>query len=185
MNLLGQDAAVGDGLGRDFSGSRQGNLGQDGAYQLVDQHGEEDDAAHDGTLGTEVCGDGGGHTQSHTGLGQQGDAQVFAHGLGAANHPGADTGTDDLAGGTHEDIHQTNAHDSGTAEDPQVQLCTGQHEEQNVNGGGPAVGPVHDLVGEVTQVAEDGAAHHAHQQGGEADLYAVAKGQLNLGEGGA
>ena len=64
-------------LGANFAGLLQGNFGEEGAYQLVDQHREQGDVGYHRAVLAQTCLGLNGHTQRHTGLGQQGDAQIF------------------------------------------------------------------------------------------------------------
>ena len=48
--LFGGDDETGIGLGGDIAGAGEGDLGQHRANQLIDEHGEEDNIAHKGTL---------------------------------------------------------------------------------------------------------------------------------------
>ena len=70
-------ACGGPALGFDLSCKGQGTLGQGRADQLIHQHAEEDHIANQTAIGQGCGGDC--HTQGHTGLGQQGDAQVLGN----------------------------------------------------------------------------------------------------------
>ena len=71
------------GVGGDLPGGGQGHLGEHRADQFINQYGEQHNVADDSTLRPEIGGNGDGHTQRHTGLGEQGDAQIFGNGRDA------------------------------------------------------------------------------------------------------
>ena len=162
VQLSGADTA----LGLDLAHGQQGALGQGGAHQFVDQHGEQHHIPGQGTVGKR--GGGQGHAQCHARLGQQGDAQVLPDGGTLTGQGAACVGTQILAQGPGDDIHHTHQDGHGIGQDLQVQLGAGQHEKQDVQGHGPALDAFHQLLGGGTDVAEHGAGHHAHQQQGEA-----------------
>ena len=81
LGLIG-GAGAGFTVGLDFACQRQGAFGQCRTYQFVNQHAEENDVADLVAVGE--GGGGHGHAQGYTGLGQQGDAQVFGDGCGAS-----------------------------------------------------------------------------------------------------
>ena len=66
--------------------------------------------------------------------------------------------------------------------DAQLQLRAGEHEEQHQQRRRPLVRAGHDLLGQGAEVAEDAAQHHAHQQGGKAQLRRP-QGDGELGQG--
>ena len=74
------------GNGLDVTGLGEGLTGQQRAEQLIDQYGEEDDVADQLALSSQLPGSDA-HTQRHTCLRQQRDAQILAHG-GRAVGPG-------------------------------------------------------------------------------------------------
>ena len=55
--------------------------------------------------------------------------------------------------------------------DVESQAGAADDKEQHEEGLGPLLGSLHHLLGGLTDVAEDGAQHHAGEQRGEADMY--------------
>ena len=52
-------------------------------------------------------------------------------------------------------------------ENLQIQLCTRDYKEKNVEGGRPTIDTFHKFFGSLTNVAEDGACHHTYQKQAE------------------
>ena len=83
-------------------------------------------------------------------------------------HRGGNIGAEDLAGRAEDDVHHAGEDDGPVREDLEVQVSAGEDEEEHHQGRSPAVHALHQLLGEVAQVAEHRAQGHAHQQVGEA-----------------
>ena len=73
---------AGASLGTDLSSGSQCDLGQRGACQLIHQHREQHHVAHH--VAVRELGGCGSHAQCHTGLRQQGDAEVLLDSITAA-----------------------------------------------------------------------------------------------------
>lgn len=172
-DLLQAALTAGEHIGRfglNVTGFGQSPLGEGRTNQFIDQHGEQDDVPDQGTFGTAKDTVGGGaHAQGHTGLGQQGDAQVLLHGFRALCQDGREVGTDDLSEGTEDNIDDTDDDHGQIRENGEVQRGTAEHKEQGDGRAGPAVRLQHQVLAERAEVAEDGTEHHADQQGGETE----------------
>lgn len=153
----------------DFSGFGQSNLSQHWADQFINQHGKEGDISNQLTLFAHGLGYFHGHTQGNAGLRQQGNTQILADHWAAFGQFRADEGAEDLARGAEENVGQANAHNSQTGEYTELQFGAAENEEQNIQRGCPFIRSVHHILREVTDVAENGAGHHADKQRREAD----------------
>ena len=85
------------------------------------------------------------------------------------HHLGTGKCAEVFAQGTGEDVNHAHDNHQQIAEYAQLQLRAADDEKQRQQGIGPPVGFLHDVLGKGADVAEDGAQHHAHQQGGKAD----------------
>ena len=136
---------IGAALGDDLAGGGQRQLGEGGAYQLIHQHREEHDVAHHvavGKLSGLGC-----HAQRHASLRQQGDAEVLLDVVAAVGGPAADEGAGNFAQRAEGDVHHADEEHQRVGEDVQIQLCTAEHEEEDVHRRHPAVEAVHQLIG--------------------------------------
>ena len=116
-------------VGMDLPGGKEGVLGQGGAHQLVYQHRKEHHAAHHSPVG-QLRGSQS-HSQGHTGLGQQGDAQVLLNLLPAAGEGAAHLGPKDFSCGPGGDVHRPNEQHHGVPQDLKIQLRAGKDEEKD------------------------------------------------------
>ena len=108
------------------------------------------------------------HAQRHASLRQQGDAEVLLDVVAAVGGPAADEGTGNFAQRAEGDVHHADEEHQRVGEDVQIQLCTAEHEEEDVHRRHPAVEAVHQLIGSGADVAEHRTGHHADQQQREA-----------------
>ena len=69
------------------------------------------------------------------------------------------------------------------AQAEKIKLCAAGYEENDEQGRGPTVHPFHKFLGEITDIAEYGAQHHAGQERGEVNLHAYVKMQLGKRNG--
>ena len=162
-------SGTGAAFGLDLANGQQRALGQGGAYQLIDQHREQHHVPGQNAVG-KVRG-GHRHAQCHASLGQQRDAQMVRDGLGLLGDQAAHLCAIILTGRTGNDIDNADDQGNGLCQHLQIQLGTGQDEEQDVQRHGPAVHTVHQLFTGGADIAEDGTGHHADQQQGEAAMY--------------
>ena len=109
---------AGASLGTDLSSGSQCDLGQRGACQLIHQHREQHHVAHH--VAVRELGGCGSHAQCHTGLRQQGDAEVLLDIITAAGRAAAGVGAGNLTGRASNDIHHADEQHKGIGEDGQV-----------------------------------------------------------------
>lgn len=151
LGLVGH-TGIGAALREDLAGGGQRQLGEGGAYQLIHQHREEHDVAHHvavGKLSGLGC-----HAQRHASLRKQGDAEVLLDVVAAVGGPAADEGAGNFAQRAEGDVHHADEEHQRVGEDVQIQLCTAEHEEEDVHRRHPAVEAVHQLIGSGADVAE-------------------------------
>ena len=152
-------------------------LGHHRAKDLVDQDAEENDEAHgvaDHTAAEYAIGtDGRDHAQSHACLRQKRDAQVL-HGLLVALHElGAAEGAQDLTQGAEQDVDHADDDEYGLLEHGEIQAGAADDEEENEQRLCPLFGSLHHFLGGLTDVAEHRSQHHAGEQRGKSNVYAI------------
>lgn len=98
------------GLWLDFAGLGQGHFGEDWTKQFVNEDGEENDIPDDLALCPHLGGDGDRHAQGDASLGEQGNAQVFAHLCFCISSTWSGRGPGDFTHGPGEDVGDTDAH---------------------------------------------------------------------------
>ena len=119
---------------------------------------------------TGQCGGGQCHAQRHAGLGQQRDAQMVDNGLTLVGQSATCVGAEVLAGRAGNDVNYADNNRHRLHQYLQIQLRTGDHEEQHIQRHGPAIHTIHQFFGGITDVTEYRAGHHAHQQQAEAAM---------------
>jgi len=164
--VTGADSA----LGLDVTRLCEGDLGEEGADDLVNEDGEEGYALDDGALGAKLhCLRR--HTKCDACLRKEGDAEILDDIVVTARHLRAYKCAEDLAQRAGGDIRDTDYYYTDAGEDGKVELCSAENEEEDEQGRRPAVYSVHKLLGEVAGVAEHRAEHHTNEKRGEADMY--------------
>ena len=165
------DSAFGD----DFACIGKRNLGKERTDNFINQYGKKGDVEYQITAGDAGCGRGclGCHAQCNACLRKQSDTQILHDVGGAFGHLCAGVCARVLTCGTGEDVNHANQDDDPVSEYAQVQLCAAEDEEENEQRSGPTVDTVHQFFGEVTDVAENRAQHHAGEQRGEGDVNAA------------
>lgn len=122
----------------DLPGLRQGDLGNDRAGQLVDERTRQNDSLNLTAILGQLGQCHGRQTDGHTGLRNQGEAQIFLHvGMGM-HHPGTEHGAQPLA--DYAEQHIAHADKPHGGQNAQVQLRTGNDEEQQEQRRREAVG---------------------------------------------
>lgn len=169
--VTGADSALGDNL----ACLGEGDLGEEGTYDFVYQNGEKGDVQHQLAAGDAGCGRRclGCHAQRNACLRKQGNTQILDDVRLAFGHLGTAECAQIFACGTGEDVDHANEDDDPALEYAQVQFCAAEDEEENEERSGPAIDTVHEFFGEITDVAEDCAQHHAGKERREGDVNAA------------
>ena len=111
---------------------------------------------------------------------EQGDAEILTDIRITADPRGAEACAVIFTEATEGNVNKADENDVEIAEHGELQLCTAQDKEQNKDGCCPAVKTIHQLLGEVTDVTEDGPQHHAGEQRGEGNMNATENGEGEL-----
>ena len=111
------------------------------------------------------------HTKCNARLREKGDAEVFYNVFVTARCLCAPACTEIFTDAAEDDVCNADNYEYPVGENAEVELCTADDEEEDEKGSGPSVGSLHKLLGEVTDVAEDGSEHHASKKAREADMY--------------
>ena len=167
-----QFSRAGLALGLNLARFEKGDLGQHRADKLVDQHGKERDVGNDRALGAKRFGLDG-HTERHACLRQKGDAEIAVDIFIAMHGTCAERRTCIFAERARKNVNDTDDDDRKIGKDRELELRTAEHEEQDKEGRRPTVETIHQLLGEVADVAEDRTEHHADKQRGKSDMYAA------------
>ena len=96
-------AGAGLALGLDFACGKQGTLCERRADELIHQHGEQHDVAHDAAVCKGRSGER--HAERHTGLRQKRDAEMLFDVVTALCHSAADVRAGDLTERTEDDVN--------------------------------------------------------------------------------
>ena len=163
-----------------FSSLGQGDLGSDGAYELVDQGCAENDGLNARAELRQLRKHHLRHTDGHAGLRQKRDAEVFADVGGSFDNDGTEIRAEIFAEGAHDDVEHAEQADGRQRAD--VQLRTGDDEEEHEQRRGPSVADVHDLERVVAEVGEHRAHGHAHEQIRQAELLCDGHAEHNAGD---
>lgn len=96
-------AGAGLALGLDFACGKQGTLCERRADELIHQHGEQHDVAHDAAVCKGRSGER--HAERHAGLRQKCDAEMLFDVVTALCHSAADVRAGDLTERTEDDVN--------------------------------------------------------------------------------
>lgn len=96
-------AGAGLALGLDFACGKQGTLCERRADELIHQHGEQHDVAHDAAVCKGRSGER--HAERHAGLRQKRDAEMLFDVVTALCHGAADVRAGDLTERTEDDVN--------------------------------------------------------------------------------
>ena len=128
----------------------QCHAGQERSDQFVDQYAEQDDIADQSSLFSTQRLGGHDHAQGHTGLREQGNAQVFADGLIAMGPSTGQPGAEIFAQAAEQNVGNTDQDDAGILEHGQFQAGAADDEKGRVQRSRPTIRTVHDVGREFT-----------------------------------
>ena len=167
-------------FGIDFAGFGEGDFGEQGADELVDEDGEQGDVGNEraacGQAHRLHC-----HTEGDARLRKEGDAEVFDDVLVAFHESGTQRRAEVFAYATAQNVRRADEDDEAACKHGEFELRARDDEEEYEQRRRPAVYPIHEFFGEVAHVAKDGAEHHTHEQGGKFDVNAL-YGELDHGQ---
>ena len=150
-------------FGIDIACFGEGDFGEHRSDQFINKHGKERDLLYDSAdLRIEVrTHNDGCHTQRNACLRQQRDTQIFHDIVVATGELCAQRSTAVFAYRTAENVYCTDENDPTAREYRKVKLCAAYHEKDDEKGRCPTVYSVHKLFGEIADIAENCAEHHA------------------------
>ena len=159
-------------FGLDIACFGEANLGEERTYDLINENGKEGDVANDITFSAELSRFDR-HTESNACLGKEGDTEVFDDVGIAFHHAGADACAEVFTNGASNDVNDADDDNGDVCKYGELKLCAADDEEEDEDGGSPAVCSFHEFFGEITDIAEYGAEHHAREKRREADVDAA------------
>ena len=158
-------------LGLDIASLGERDLCKEGTEDLIDKNREEGYALHD-LAGRRAEGERlASHTESNTRLGEKSDAEILTGLFVTVSKLGTDACAVILTDRTECDVHKTDKHEDAVGEYGEIELCTADYEEEHEKRCGPLIRSVHEILGEVTDVAEDSTEHHTCKERGKRDMY--------------
>lgn len=179
MREMNERTCAGSSFGLDLSRFLKRDLCEHRSDQFVDQYSKEGNIENDRSdiaigqnrikfLGFVR------HSECHSCLWQKRDAKIFYNVFVTAYRLGAEQGSAVFSCRTGKNVDNADQeNDDIIGKDRKIQLGAADDEEQHQQGGGPTVDTVHQLLGKVADVAEDGSEHHTDEQRRKRDMYAT------------